>query len=149
VRLATNFLLAARLPNARLVNTDKPVALASFKAVWRSEDAAGAVKIIPPGRDITGIGIASDLIAVDPKLCKGDFAATRSHDVVDGAELFKAVLSCADGHDRLTTQYFITPHQPGGFVVFAVIASNAVAAVDGQKAELFGKAAVHAAGAGD
>jgi hypothetical protein len=46
LRLAQNFLLAAGLSNAQLIDTGKPAALASFTAVWRSDDAAGAVKII-------------------------------------------------------------------------------------------------------
>lgn len=85
IRLARNFLLGAGLPNANLIDTGKPAALASFTAVWRSDEAAGAVKIILPGRDVTGAGIASDLISVDPKLCKGDFAAARSSEVVTAA----------------------------------------------------------------
>ena len=125
IKLARNFLLAAGLPNARLVDTDKPAALASFTAVWRSDDAAGAVRIISPGRDVTGMSIASDLISVDPKLCKGDFAAARSSDVVDGGAVFRAVLSCAEGPDDRTAQYFVTPRQKGGFVVFAIIGKNA------------------------
>ena len=77
VRLATDFLSRARLADARLVVADKPPALSDFTAVWRSEDAAGAVKIIPPGPDVSAIGIASNLIAVDPQVCKGDFTAAR------------------------------------------------------------------------
>ena len=83
IRLAKNFLLAARLPNARLIDTDKPRALAGFRAVWKSEDAAGAVKIIPPGPEVTGLASPRELIAVDPQLCKGNFAAARSSTVID------------------------------------------------------------------
>jgi hypothetical protein len=54
VRLAQAFFTMAQLPNARLVAADKPAALASFTAVWRSDNAAGAVKIIAPGREVTG-----------------------------------------------------------------------------------------------
>src|SRR5205814_3335164 len=84
IRLAQNFLLAAGLPNAHLIDTGKPAALASFTAVWRSDEAAGAVKIIYPGRDVTGASIASDLISVDPKVCQGNFGATRAGEGVDG-----------------------------------------------------------------
>jgi hypothetical protein len=120
IRLAQNFLLGAGLPNANLIDTGKPAALASFTAVWRSDEAAGAVKIILPGRDVTGAGIASDLISVDPKLCKGDFAAARSSEVVDGSVVFRAALSCVEGRDDRTAQYFVTPRRRGGFVVFAL-----------------------------
>jgi hypothetical protein len=41
IKLAQNFLLAAGLPDAHLIDTGKPAALASFTAVWRSDDAAG------------------------------------------------------------------------------------------------------------
>jgi hypothetical protein len=147
VRLTRSFLMAAHLSNAHLVDTNKPAALASFKAVWRSDDAAGAVKIIPPGHNMNGVAIASELISVDPNLCKGDFAAARSRDVVDRAEVVRAVLSCADGHSELVAQYFIAPRQQGGFVVFAVIgdagARNGIAA-DGDKRDLFDRAVVQA-----
>jgi len=87
IRLTKSFLMAAHLPNAHLVDTDKPAALAGFRAVWRSDDAAGAVKIIPLGRDVSGIGIATELIFVDPRLCKGNFASTRARDVIGNAEV--------------------------------------------------------------
>jgi hypothetical protein len=124
IKLARNFLAAAGLPNARLIDAEKPAALAKFTAVWRSDDAAGAVKIIPPGADVTAAGIASDLIAVDPKLCKGNFAAARSSDLVDGGVVWKAVLSCTEGGEDRTAQYLITPRQRGGFAVFAIIGNN-------------------------
>jgi hypothetical protein len=152
IRLARNFLLAANLPNARLIDANKPTALAKFSAVWRSDNAAGAVRIVPPGRDVTGLAIASDLIAVDPQLCKWNFASARASEAVDGSPLFRALLSCSEGHGERTAQYFITPWQNGGFVVFAVI-GNSVAdggfTADGQKADMLKRAAVRAAGPGD
>jgi hypothetical protein len=147
IKLAQNFLLAAGLSNARLIDSGKPAALASFTAVWRSDDAAGAVKIISPGRDVTGATIASDLISVDPKLCKGNFGATRSSEVVDGAIVFRAALSCVEGEDERTAQYFVTPRQRGGFVVFAVIGSNAAGGSMSNRLnpDLLGRAARQAA----
>jgi hypothetical protein len=151
IRLAQNFLLGARLPNAHLIDTGKPAALASFTAVWRSDDAAGAVKIILPGRDVTGAGIASDLISVDPKLCKGDFAAARSSEVVDGSVVFRAALSCVEGRDDRTAQYFVTPRQRGGFVVFAIIGNHGagVSASNQLDPDALGRAALQAAVPGD
>lgn len=149
IALATNFLLAAGLPNARLVNADKPPALASFRAVWRADNAAGAVKIIPAGREVTGVGIASELISVDPKLCKGDFTSARTSESVDGGVVFRAVLSCADPQSELTTQYLITPlRKGGGFAVFAVIANGGAnrAGPNGRKPDIFNRAAVQAVG---
>jgi hypothetical protein len=148
VRLATDFVANARLPEARLVVADKPPALADFTAVWRSEDAAGAVKIIPAGPDVSAIGIASNLITVDPQLCKGDFSAARFRTDVANSVVFSAVLSCSEANERRVTEYFITPRHQGGFVVFAVIRSNAAGEMPGfewQKIDVLSRAAVQAA----
>jgi hypothetical protein len=151
IRLAQNFLLGAGLPNANLIDTGKPAALANFTAVWRSDEAAGAVKIILPGRDVSGVGIASDLISVDPKLCKGDFAAARSSGVVDGSVVFRAALSCVEGRDDRTAQYFVTPRRRGGFVVFAIIGNHGAGASASNQLDpdLLGRAAIQAIGADD
>jgi hypothetical protein len=146
IRLARIFLAAASLPNAKLIDTDKPSALASFKAVWKSENSAGAVKIIPAGPEVTGMRIASELISVDPLLCKGDFTTARSSETIEGGIVFSALLSCADVHSERTTQFFITPRRNGGFAVFAVIGDRAERGVanDRTKLDLFSKAAVQA-----
>jgi hypothetical protein len=151
IKLAQNFLLAAGLPKAHLIDTGKPAALASFTAVWRADDAAGAVKIIYPGREVTGASIASDLISVDPKLCKGNFNTIRSSESVDGAVVFRAALTCVEGEDERTAQYFVTPRQRGGFVVFAVIGNNAAGGgtPDLLRPDLLGRAALQAAAPGD
>lgn len=107
VRLAQDFFTTAQLPNARLIVTDKPAALASFTAVWRSDDAAGAVKIIAPGPDVSGIGIASDLIAVDPRMCHGNFASARASTDVNGDMVLSAVLSCTESNEERVAEYFI------------------------------------------
>ncbi len=148
VRLATDFFTKARLPEARLVVADKPSALADFNAVWRSEDAAGAVKIIPSGPDVSGMGIASNLIAVDPTLCKGNFSAARFRTDVGNRVVFSAVLACSEENEQRVTEYFITPRHQGGFVVFAVILSNAAGQTPGfdwQKIGILSKAAIQAA----
>ena len=149
VRLAQAFFTMAQLPNASLVVTDKPPALASFTAVWRSDNAAGAVKIIAPGPEVSGVGIASNLIAVDPRMCKGDFASARSRAAVDNAVVFSAVLSCTEANEERTAEYFITPRGRGGFVVFAVVGSSAVdanARSDREQIDLLTRAAARAAG---
>jgi hypothetical protein len=148
VRLAKNFLSAAGLPNARLIDTDKPTALASFRAVWKSENTAGAVRIIPPSPEASGLRIASELISIDPKLCKGNFAAARSSETIDGNIVFNAVLSCADAQNERITQFFITPRAKGGAVVFAVIGDYAdrATAADRQKLDMLGRAAIQAVG---
>ena len=147
VRLATSFLTRARLPDAHLIVADKPPALADFDAVWRSDDAAGAVKIIQPGPDVSAIGIASNLIAVDPQLCKGDFTTARFRTNVGSRAVFSAVLSCNGENERRVTEYFIAPRHQGGFVVFAVIRSNGFGKdpdLDRQKLDGLSRAAIRA-----
>jgi len=149
VRLAQDFFTTAQLPNARLILTDKPAALARFTVVWRSDDAAGAVKIIAPGPDVSGIGIASDLIAVDPRMCHGNFASARASTNVDGSMVLSAVLSCTESNEERAAEYFIAPRRKGGFVVFAVVGSSAVdanARSDRQRIDLMTRAAARAAG---
>ncbi|HTV44913.1 MAG TPA: hypothetical protein VMF05_06320 [Stellaceae bacterium] len=145
IRLAHDFFTSAGLPNARLVTTDKPPALAGFAAVWRSDAAAGAVKIIPPGRNVSGVGIASDLIAVDPRMCNGDFTAERSSEIIDHDRVFSAILSCTEAGEQRTAQYFVTPRRQGGFVVFAVVRSDPAGAPQ-QRIDQFTRAAARAAG---
>ena len=149
-RLAQDFFTSAQLPNAHLVVADKPAALASFTAVWRSDNAAGAVKIIAPGPDVSGAGISSNLIAVDPQMCKGNFASARSRTYVDNAVVFSVVLSCTESDEQRTAEYFITARRLGGFVVFAVVGSSAVDAdvdpgSDQRRINLLTRAAVRAA----
>jgi hypothetical protein len=149
VRLAQDFFTTAQLPNARLIVTDKPAALASLTVVWRSDDAAGAVKIIAPGPDVTGIGIASDLIAVDPRMCHGNFASARASTNVNGDMVLSAVLSCTESNEERAAEYFIAPRRKGGFVVFAVVGSSAVdanARSDRERIDLMTRAAARAAG---
>jgi hypothetical protein len=149
VKLAQDFFTTAQLPNARLIVTGKPAALASFTAVWRSDDAAGAVKIMAPGPDVSGIGIASDLIAVDPRMCHGNFASARASTKVDGDMVLSAVLSCTESNEERAAEYFIAPRRKGGFVVFAVVGSSAVdanARSDRQRIDLMTRAAARAAG---
>jgi hypothetical protein len=148
IRLATDFFTRARLPDARLIDADKPPALAAFTAVWRSADAAGAVKIIPPGSDTSGIEIASNLIAVDPQLCKGDFSAARFRSDIANSVVFSAVLSCNEANEQRVTEYFVTPRHQGGFIVFAVIRSKAAGRTpefDFEKIDVLSRAAIHAA----
>jgi hypothetical protein len=148
VRLARDFLIKAQLPNARLVFADKPPALAGFAAVWQADDIAGAVRIIPAGPQVSGIAIASNLIAVDPQMCKGNFTSSRSSANFDNSVVVSAILSCTQENERRTTQYLIAPRRKGGFVVFAVIGSTEVggsARAVRQDVDLLPKAALQAA----
>ena len=147
VRLASHFLAKARLSDAHLVNADKPPALEQFTAVWRSEDAAGAVKIVPGGPNVSAIGIASNLIAVDPQICDGDFTAARFRTDFGHRAVFSAVLTCGKGNEQRVTEYFVVPRDRGGFVVFAVIRSKALGPPDFHREMIDGlsRAAIEAA----
>jgi hypothetical protein len=131
------------------VAADKPAALADFSAVWRAEDAAGAVKIIPPAPDLSAIGIASDLIAIDPQVCKGDFTTARYRTAVGHSAVFSAVLSCSEANERRVTEYIIAPRRQGGFVVFALIRSLGIGEMpdfDRHDIDALSRAAIQAAG---
>jgi hypothetical protein len=146
-RLATDFLARARLPDARLIAADKPPALADFAAVWRSPEAAGAVKIIPAGPDVSALGIASNLIAVDPQVCRGDFTAARIRTDVADRAVFTAVLSCSEANERRVTEYFVAPRRQGGVVVFVVIRTRDTGddrGFDRRKIEVLSRAAIEA-----
>ena len=148
MQLATNFLLAARLSGARvLARSEMPTELASFSAAWKAEDALGGVKIFSPRPDLTGLGIASDLIGADAQTCKGKFASARSSELVDSDVVFRAATSCADTESERSAQYFIAPRSKGGLVAFSVLAVTAAERQTNEgseKVDLFKKAALTA-----
>src|SRR5260370_8055692 len=74
----------------------------------------------------------------------GKSNAARSREVVEGAVIFRAALSCVDGEDDRTAQYFVTPRQRGGFVVFAIIGNNAAggSGANRLKPDFLGRAAL-------
>jgi hypothetical protein len=146
MQLATNFLLATRLPNARvLTRSETPIELTSFGAAWKANDAVGGVKIFPPRADLTGLAIASDLIGADSKACKGKFASARSSELVDSDVVFRAASSCAESGNERSAEYFIAPRPTGGFVAFMVLAvteAERQATASGEKLDVFKKAAL-------
>jgi hypothetical protein len=147
MQLATNFLLAARLPNARvLTRSETPIELWSFGAAWKAGDAVGGVKIYPPRSDLTGLAIASDLISADSKTCKGKFASARSSELVDSDVVFRAATSCAESGNERSAEYFIAPRPSGGFVAFMVLGITEAErqAASGEKLDVFKKAALSA-----
>jgi hypothetical protein len=145
-RLATNFLLAARLPGAQLLaHADVPMQLASYGAVWKAEGAVGAVKIYPPQPQLTGLDLASQVIAGDAQSCKGMFASARYSDLVDNNIVVRALTSCRDSEHETEVQYFIAPYPKGGFVSFSVLAgtpSDRQSVSSDEKVDLFRKAAL-------
>jgi hypothetical protein len=146
MQLATNFLLAARLPNAHVLpRSDTPIELSSFGAAWKADDALGGVKIFQPRADLTGLGIASDLIGADSKTCKGKFASARSSELVDSDVVFRAATSCAESDNERSAEYFIAPRPMGGFVAFMVLAltqAERQSTAGNEKLDVFKKAAL-------
>jgi hypothetical protein len=147
-QLATNFLLAARLPGAQLLaRADVPAQLASYGAVWKADGAAGAVRIYPPQPKLTGLDLASQIIATDAQSCKGKFASARYSELVDNDVVVRAVTSCLDSEREAEVQYFVAPHPRGGFVSFSVLAATASdrqSVSSDQKVDVFKKAALFA-----
>jgi hypothetical protein len=121
VQLASNFLIKAQLQNAHIVDRSEMSAeLASYGAAWRSEEAAGFVRIIPTTADVKGLDVAATVIGNDAKACKGKFASGRMSELVDSDVVFLGLASCEDSDGSRIAQYFIVPRKKGGFVMFSV-----------------------------
>lgn len=124
VELATNFILKSQLQNPKVLSrAEMPVELASYGAVWKSDDAIGAVKIVPPEADVKGVDVAAAVAADDSKNCQGKFASGRVSELIDNDVVFRGFSSCEDSAGSRTAQYFIIPRKQGGFVVFSVASS--------------------------
>jgi hypothetical protein len=148
MQLATNFLLAAQLPNARvLTKSETPIELSSFGAAWKASGALGGVKTFLPRPGLTGLMIASELIGTDSQSCKGKFASARSSELVDSDVVFRAATSCVDSENERSAEYFISPGPHGGFVAFLVLAVTETERLETarpEKVDLFKKAALSA-----
>lgn len=122
IQLATNFILATRLSNPKVLNrAETPVAFASFGAAWKSDEAVGAVKIVPPdGGKTNGLDVAAAIAADDSRSCKSKFASGRVSELIDSEVVFRGFSSCDDSDGARTAQYFIVPRKGGGFIIFSV-----------------------------
>ncbi|MGI8724738.1 MAG: hypothetical protein ACR2J1_05180 [Methyloceanibacter sp.] len=121
IQLATNFMLKSRLPNPRvLARGETPVEFASFGAAWTSDEAVGAVKIIPADPSIKGIDVASAVAGADAKECKGKFASGRVSELVDSEVVFRGFSSCEDTDGSRSAQFFVVPRKQGGFIIFSI-----------------------------
>ena len=96
-RIASNLLLPAKLPNARLLSAaETPANIKGHGAAWMSDAGIGAVQIISASAAEDAQLVASALIADDGAACKGDFASGRSSDLVDDRVITKAFTGCKD-----------------------------------------------------
>lgn len=127
VQLATNFILASGLRNPKVLSRqDTPTAFASFGAAWKSDDAVGAVKIVPPdGGQTKGLDVAAAVAAADSASCKGKFASGRVSELIDSEVVFRGFSSCEDSDGARTAQFFVVPRQSGGFIIFSVASFEA------------------------
>jgi hypothetical protein len=70
VELASNFILKTTLHNPKVLSrAETPIAVASTGAAWRSDEAVGFVRIVPPKEGIKGLDVASAVVAGDAKDC--------------------------------------------------------------------------------
>jgi hypothetical protein len=122
IELASNFILKTSLQNPRVLNrSETPTELVSYGAAWKSDEATGSVRIIPPHADTKGIDVAAAVVAADAKECKGKFISGRNSELVDSDVVFRGVATCEDSGGTRVSQYFIVPRKKGGFVMFSVL----------------------------
>jgi hypothetical protein len=125
VQLATNFVLKSGLQNPRvLTRNETPAEFASFGAAWTSDEAIGAVKIVPSDPNTKGLDVAAAVAGADAKECKGKFASGRVSELVDSEVIFRGFSSCEDTDGARSAEFFVVPRKQGGFVIFSVAASN-------------------------
>jgi hypothetical protein len=124
IELASNFILKTTLRNPQVLSrAETPIAVASTGAAWRSDEAVGFVRIVPPKEGIKGLDVASAVVAMDAKNCKGKFASARTSELVDSDVVFRGFSSCDDSAGPRISQYFIVSRKRGGFVLFSVVSS--------------------------
>jgi hypothetical protein len=124
IELASNFILQTTLHNPRVLSrAETPVAFASTGAGWRADEAVGFVRIIPPKDGVKGLDVASAVVAMDARDCKGKFASGRTSELVDSDVVFRGFSSCEDSGGPRISQYFIVSRKKGGFVLFSVVSS--------------------------
>lgn len=118
-RIASNLLVAARLPNARLLpDAQTPVSLKGHGVAWTSDAGAGTVALLPANTAHDPQELASLLISGDATACKGEFESSRSTDVVDDHMLATAFADCKDAGAATTFRYFVLRAANAAYVVF-------------------------------
>lgn len=124
VELASNFILKTSLRNPHVLSRgETPATLAASGAAWRSDEAAGFVRIIPPREGMKGIDVTTAVVAGDAKDCGGKFASGRMSELVDSEVVFRGFSSCEDSAGARISQYFLVSRKKGGFVLFSVLSN--------------------------
>jgi hypothetical protein len=124
-RIASNLLLQAQLPNARLLSkAETPEAIQRLGVAWKSDAGMGAVELLAPTAARDPQQLASQLITADAAACKGDFASGRSSELIDNTVVAKAFTGCKTSSGSAAFRYFILHNEGSGYVVFALTAGN-------------------------
>lgn len=124
VELASNFILRTSLRNPHVLSrSETPAAIAASGAAWRSDEAMGFVRIIPPREGLKGLDVTAAVVATDAKDCGGKFASGRTSELVDSDVVFRGFSSCEDSAGARISQYFIVSRKKGGFVLFSVVSN--------------------------
>ena len=114
MQLASNFILKAPLLShpSLLSRSETPVSLISSGAAWKSDNATGFVRIIPPQPNVTGLDVAAAIVGNDAKDCKGKFASARNSELIDSEVVFRGMSSCDDSKNpqlRSTSFFHVRP----------------------------------------
>jgi hypothetical protein len=127
IEIASNFILKTALHSPKvLTRAETPLEIVSTGAAWRSDEATGFVRIVPPQNNVKGLDVAAAVVANDAKDCKGKFASGRMSELVDSDVIFRGFASCEDSEGARVAQYFIVPRDRGGFVMFSVVAKTKI-----------------------
>jgi hypothetical protein len=74
LELATNFILGAHIPDAKVAGRgETPANYVSFGADWKAPNTLGSVKIITGRPDMKGIDVTAEVVAADAQACQGKF----------------------------------------------------------------------------
>jgi hypothetical protein len=131
-RIASNLLLEANLPHAKLLTTsDTPAGLKGRGAAWSSDAGFGAVALLPASVASDPQQAASQLISSDAGTCKGDFASGRSSELVDDKLVTKALTACKESTGTRAFRYFILQRPGSGFVVYELTGAGPSSAPSG------------------
>lgn len=120
-RIASNLLLAAKLPDAHLLPLSQtPAGLRGHGVAWTSDDGSGAVELLPATAGEGPQNVGSRLIESDARACKGDFGSGRSSALVDNKVVTKVFTACRAPQGASIVRYFIVQGTGGEFIVYAL-----------------------------
>ncbi len=124
-RIASNLLLQAQLPNARLLAPSEVPSefreVAADGVAFVSDAGLGLVRLIRSSDGNSSQMVASNLIASDATACKGEFASARSTSLVDNDVVTRASVACRQSETGFSTNYYIVERRGFGFVVVGVL----------------------------